>query len=73
MIHPYSLRVSGGQLADEPTGNLDDKNGQKIVEVLQMLKSKGKTVIVATHDAQIKALADQILCLEEGALAKNNE
>jgi len=60
-------------LADEPTGNLDDKNGQKIVEVLQMLKTRGKTVIVATHDAQIKMLADQVLYLEEGTLAKNNE
>jgi putative ABC transport system ATP-binding protein len=60
-------------LADEPTGNLDDKNGQKIVQVLQLLKEKGKTVIVATHDAQIKQLADQVLCLEEGKLAVENE
>ena len=60
-------------LADEPTGNLDDKNAQKIVQVLQVLKEKGKTVIVATHDAQIKQLADQVLCLEEGVLASSNE
>lgn len=60
-------------LADEPTGNLDDKNGQKIIQVLQMLKAKGKTVVVATHDVQIKQLADQVLCLEEGKLAGTNE
>lgn len=60
-------------LADEPTGNLDDKNGQKIVQVLQLLKEKGKTVIVSTHDAQIKQLADQVLSLEEGKLADTNE
>ncbi|HMK93812.1 MAG TPA: ABC transporter ATP-binding protein [Candidatus Limnocylindrales bacterium] len=60
-------------LADEPTGNLDDKNGQKIVQVLQLLKEKGKTVVVATHDAQIKQLADQALYLEEGKLAGKNE
>ncbi|MGA2386748.1 MAG: ABC transporter ATP-binding protein [Candidatus Bathyarchaeia archaeon] len=60
-------------LADEPTGNLDDKNGQKIIQVLQMLKEKGKTVVVATHDVQIKQLADQVLCLEEGKLAGTNE
>ncbi len=60
-------------LADEPTGNLDDKNAQKIVQVLQMLKEKGKTVIVATHDVQIKQLADQVLCLEDGVLAGKNE
>jgi putative ABC transport system ATP-binding protein len=60
-------------LADEPTGNLDGKNAEKIVQVLQLLKEKGKTVIVATHDAQIKQLADQVLCLEEGVLADKNE
>ena len=60
-------------LADEPTGNLDDKNAQKIVQVLQLLKEKGKTVIVSTHDVQIKQLADQVLCLEDGKLASQNE
>ena len=60
-------------LADEPTGNLDDKNAQKIVQVLQLLKEKGKTVIVSTHDVQIKQLADQVLCLEDGKLASKNE
>jgi putative ABC transport system ATP-binding protein len=60
-------------LADEPTGNLDVKNAQKIVQVLQFLKSEGKTVIVSTHDTQIQELADQVLCLKEGRLAGNNE
>jgi putative ABC transport system ATP-binding protein len=60
-------------LADEPTGNLDAKNAQKIVQVLQLLKEKGKTVIVSTHDLQIKQLADEVICLEEGKLASVNE
>ncbi len=60
-------------LADEPTGNLDVKNAQKIVQVLQFLKSEGKTVIVSTHDLAIKELANQVLCLEEGKLAGKNE
>ena len=60
-------------LADEPTGNLDEKNAMRIVQVLQMLKKTGKTVIVSTHDVDIIALADQVLCLEEGKLASNNE
>ena len=60
-------------LADEPTGNLDAKNAQKIVQVLQFLKSNGKTVIVSTHDQQIRALADHVICLDEGKLASNNE
>ncbi len=56
-------------LADEPTGNLDSKNAQKIIQVLQLLKERGKTVIISTHDREIIKLADQVLCLEEGRLA----
>lgn len=60
-------------LADEPTGNLDPKNSQKIVDILQTLKRQEKTVIVSTHDEQIKELADQVLVLEDGKLASENE
>jgi putative ABC transport system ATP-binding protein len=56
-------------LADEPTGNLDIKTAQKILQVLQLLKSEGKTVIISSHDRQIQSLADQVLMLENGALA----
>jgi putative ABC transport system ATP-binding protein len=60
-------------LADEPTGNLDTKNTQKILDVLQLLKSKGKTVIVSTHDLQIRELADHVITLKEGKLATEHE
>jgi putative ABC transport system ATP-binding protein len=60
-------------LADEPTGNLDTKNVQKITQVLQMLKTNGKTVIVATHDPELIQLADRTMCLEDGRLASQNE
>jgi putative ABC transport system ATP-binding protein len=60
-------------LVDEPTGNLDTRNGQKITQMLQMLKVKGKTIIASTHDPEIMQLADQKLCLEEGRLASQNE
>jgi len=60
-------------LADEPTGNLDTKNAQKIIQVLQLLKQQGKTIIVSTHDMKIIELADQVLYLEEGRLATENE
>lgn len=60
-------------LADEPTGNLDTKNGQKITQILQMLKANGKTIIVATHDPEIIQLADLALCLEDGRLASQDE
>jgi len=60
-------------LADEPTGNLDTKNGQKITHMLRMLKANGKTVIVATHDPELMQLADWTACLEDGRLASQSE
>jgi putative ABC transport system ATP-binding protein len=60
-------------LADEPTGNLDTKNGQKIIQILQMLKADGETIVVSTHDAEIMRLADRTLCLEDGRLTSKNE
>lgn len=60
-------------LADEPTGNLDTKNAAKIVEVLQLLKSQGKTVVVSTHDREIRRLADQVIYLKDGKLASPDE
>jgi putative ABC transport system ATP-binding protein len=59
-------------LADEPTGNLDPVNAQKIIDILRMLKEKGKTVIVSTHDERIMQFADRTLCLENGRLANSN-
>ena len=59
-------------LADEPTGNLDAVNAQKIIDILHILKGKGKTVIVSTHDERIMGLADQTFCLENGRLASKN-
>jgi putative ABC transport system ATP-binding protein len=56
-------------LADEPTGNLDTKNGQKIIQILQTLKSEGKTIIVSTHDSEILPLADKKFYIEDGKLA----
>jgi putative ABC transport system ATP-binding protein len=56
-------------LADEPTGNLDTKNVQKITQVLKLLKAEGKTVIVATHDPELMQLADRQVNLEDGRLA----
>ena len=55
-------------LADEPTGNLDQMNSLRIVDVFKLLKSKGKTIIASTHDANIFALADRRFSLEDGRL-----
>lgn len=60
-------------LADEPTGNLGTKNGQKITQMLRQLKADGKTGIVATHDPELMQLADRTVCLEDGRLAGQDE
>lgn len=60
-------------LADEPTGNLDKTNSQKITQVMKLLKTEGKTVIVATHDPELMQLADRTMCLEDGRLTSENE
>jgi putative ABC transport system ATP-binding protein len=60
-------------LADEPTGNLDTKNGQKIIQILQTLKQQGKTIIVSTHDLDIMPLADLKFYLDDGILAIPHE
>ena len=54
-------------LADEPTGNLDSKNSQEIVELLKKSNREyGQTLIVITHDESIALQADRILAIEIG-------
>ena len=55
-------------LADEPTANLDSKTGRLIVELLRSLRREYRTVIIATHDADIAAEADIILEMRDGRL-----
>jgi ABC-type lipoprotein export system ATPase subunit len=55
-------------LADEPTGNLDARNGRLIIQLLKRLSEQGKTVIVVTHDRSITWLADMRLEMEDGKL-----
>lgn len=57
-------------LADEPTGNLDEKTALDIVRVLRSLKDGGKTVIVATHHPKITEFADKGVLIEEGEIVR---
>lgn len=60
-------------LADEPTGNLDSKTGEKIMGILVDLHEKQrKTIIVITHDADIADYADRKLILKDGKLIKDH-
>jgi len=59
-------------LADEPTGNLDSKNSQEIVELLKLSnKQYGQTLIVVTHDESIALQADRIIAIEDGKIARD--
>jgi putative ABC transport system ATP-binding protein len=60
-------------LIDEPTGNLDRKTSTQIVQILQTLKDRQRTVIAATHDPKIIELGDQRLWLEDARLISKNE
>ena len=55
-------------LADEPTGNLDSKTGESIFRILKELNSKGKTVILVTHDNFLAEKTDRIVKLSDGRL-----
>lgn len=59
-------------LADEPTGNLDSKNGSEIIDLLKMFnKSLHQTLIMITHDERIALQADRIIAIEDGKIAKD--
>ncbi len=55
-------------LADEPTGNLDSKTGELVIQIFKKLVSQGKTVIMVTHDRKLAQNADRILVIKDGNL-----
>lgn len=48
-------------LADEPTGSLDKENRDMVMSLLMMLKEKGKTIVIVTHDDKLKEIADTVI------------
>ncbi len=59
-------------LADEPTGNLDSKNSQEIVDLLKMSNEKyNQTLIIITHDENIALQADRIITIEDGKITRD--
>lgn len=61
-------------LADEPTGNLDSKNSQEIVELLKLSNEKyNQTLIMITHDENIALQADRIIQVEDGRIVRDEK
>jgi len=60
-------------IADEPTGNLDSRTGSLIVDLLYSLTGEGRTVIVATHNAEVASKADKVLEMVDGHLLNQGE
>lgn len=59
-------------LADEPTGNLDRKNGEQIIELLmESNRSQKQTLILITHDESLALLADRMICMEDGRIVRD--
>ncbi len=55
-------------LADEPTGNLDSKNGKEVMELLTQLNKEGTTIIMVTHSRHDAGYADRIINLFDGQI-----
>jgi len=57
-------------IADEPTGNLDAKNGENVLKLIADLRDRtGKTFIIATHDPEIARHADRAIRIVDGLIA----
>lgn len=59
-------------LADEPTGNLDQKSGLKVIETLEQLNQKGITLIVVTHDAALGARSTRAIRMIDGRIESDD-
>ena len=55
-------------LADEPTGALDSKSGQQVMELFQKLNEEGVTVLMITHDSEIAQHAKRMVLIRDGVL-----
>lgn len=60
---------AGVQFTDEPTGNLDSRSSDEIVELLKLSNQKyNQTIVMITHNLEIAKIADRILRIEDGRL-----
>ena len=59
-------------LADEPTGNVDSKSGENIMNILEDVNSRGETIIVVTHNLAIAQRAKRVLRIQDGVVKEEH-
>jgi len=59
--------------ADEPTGNLDSESGLQVMEILESLNDKGRTVILVTHETQTAEFANRIIRIKDGMVESDKK
>ncbi len=60
-------------LADEPTGNLDSKSGQEIMQIIASLHREGRTVILITHDPSLTRYGQRLIVVKDGQIIEEKK
>lgn len=60
-------------LADEPTGNMDQKNGKEILDIFEQFNNEGRTIIMVTHNREAAERAREIITLRDGRIAERTK
>ena len=77
-LRAWLLRMAGmfrkagrdRELADEPTGNLDSKNSEAVIDLLRQLHADGATICMVTHDPRYASIADRTIHLFDGHITE---